>query len=100
MVLLHVKKGEESLFLHSCTLDDPVSEVSISHFLLLLVHTTNSLHTKDTGSLRMHHSSNPHALYEVRISPLSTQVLPKLVNIHNGRRKVLRLAEEVLLAYL
>ena len=38
--------------------------------------------------------------YEVRISPRSTQVLPKLVNIHNGRRKVLRLAEEVLLAYL
>jgi len=49
MVLLHVKRGEESLFLHSCTLNDPVSEV-----------------------------------------------LPKLVNIHNGRRKVLRLAEEVL----
>ena len=44
MVLLHVKKGEESLFLHSCTLDDPVSEVSISHFLLLLVHTTDSSH--------------------------------------------------------
>ena len=69
MVLLHVKKGEESLFLHSCTLDDPVSEVSISHFLLLLVHTTNSLHTKDTGSLRMHHSSNPHALAPPRCFP-------------------------------
>lgn len=49
MVLLHVKKGEESLFLHSCCLEDSVSEV-----------------------------------------------LPKLVNIHNGRRKVTRLAEEVL----
>jgi len=49
MVLLHVKRGEESLFLHSCTLEDNVSEV-----------------------------------------------LPKLVNIHNGRRKILRLADEVL----
>ena len=27
MVLLHVKRGEESLFLHSCTLEDNVSEV-------------------------------------------------------------------------
>lgn len=49
MVVLHVKRGEESLFLHSCSLETPVSEV-----------------------------------------------LPRLVNIHNGRRKVARLAEEVL----
>ena len=30
MVLLHVKKGEESLFLHSCCLEDSVSEVNRS----------------------------------------------------------------------
>ena len=62
MVLLHVKRGEESLFLHSCTLEDNVSEVG-----------------------------------DVQCSQLClrNQVLPKLVNIHNGRRKILRLADEV-----
>lgn len=59
MVVLHVKRGEDSLFLYSCTLGTPVSEVA------------------------------PALL-------LPSQVLPRLVNIHNGRRKVARLAEEVL----
>ena len=48
MVLLHIKRQEESLFLHSCQVSDSVDSV-----------------------------------------------LAKVVTIYNGRRKVLRLAEEV-----
>ena len=64
MVLLHIKKGEESQFLYSCTVSDNVEEV-------LLKVDGNISSCKDLLKLF------------------------QVVNIYNGRRKVLRVSEEV-----
>ena len=66
MVLLHVKKGEEFLFLYSCQVTDPVESVLGKVWSVWWCGTR-----------------------------LLILFLLQVVSIYNGRRKVLRLAEEI-----